>query len=302
MQEVAPAFMDRFHVRRGLVVGGMGETFLADDNYTRRRVVVKTMLPGVADRASLLRFEHEIDVLRAVQHPLVPAYVGDGFWNCRRAVALAFVEGVSLSDVMRLREPIEPTSAVLLMVDVLRTLQRVHGIADADGALRGVVHRDVTPRNILCDHRGRPHLIDFGISVDDWFDDSGLFAGTMGYVAPEQANGAHVDARADQFSVGIILRQLLTPDHDLVAGFGACSWEESDVATAVGVPLTDVLDRMVHPDRRRRYESCSDAADALVQTLTPRDEIVSMVPLVRRAIEANARGTARGSAASATVC
>ena len=156
------SILDRFHIVRPLAQGGMGEVFLADDEVTGERAVLKVLRTDV-DVGTLgpsARFEHEIEVVRAVSHPLIPRWLADGDWQGRRVLALRHVDGMCLADLMN--DAMSATTAVLLIVDVLQALQRVHTLCADDGAPLHLVHRDISPHNLLCDDHGRAHVIDFG--------------------------------------------------------------------------------------------------------------------------------------------
>ncbi len=251
----------------------MGELFLADDGAAMRgdRAVLKMLRDDLDDDGAAARFEHEIEVLRAVQHRLIPRWLADGHWQGKRFVALAHVDGVPLCDVMMaLTTPMSQMMAVSIAVDVLHALHRAHTLEADDGAPLGLVHRDVSPHNIICDEQGRGHLIDFGVSVDSRFADvvEGSLVGKVAYMAPEQAAGIALDGRADQFAVGVVLWELLMSRRLFRADSEQKTWRnvmECDVPELVGVatPVADVVARMLRPDRCARFNSCLHAAEAL---------------------------------------
>lgn len=265
--------MDRFRILRPLAQGGMGDLFLADDGAAIRgdRAVLKMLRDDVDDEGAAARFEHEIEVLRSVQHRLIPRWLADGHWQGKRFVALAHVDGVSLADVMMaLSAPMSPTIAVSVAVDVLQALDRAHALTADDGAPLNLVHRDVSPHNIICDENGRGHLIDFGVSVDARFADNteGCLVGKVAYMAPEQAAGFALDARADQFSVGVVLWELLMSRRLFRADSEQRTWRnviDCNVPeiTTVARPVADVVHRMLAADRTKRFGSCHLAAEAL---------------------------------------
>ncbi|HEY1099548.1 MAG TPA: serine/threonine-protein kinase [Myxococcota bacterium] len=264
---------DRFRILRPLAQGGMGDLFLADDGAAVRgdRAVLKMLRDDLDDAGAVARFEHEIEVLRTVQHRLIPRWLADGHWQGKRFVALAHVDGVALSDVMMaLTRPLSPLVSVSLCIDVLHALDRAHTLTADDGAPLNLVHRDVSPHNIIVDDNGRGHLIDFGVSVDDRFADStaGCLVGKVAYMAPEQAAGFALDARADQFAVGVVLWELLMSRRLFRADSEQRTWRnvvECNVPELIGVvdPVADVVTRMLRPDRTSRFASCQAAADAL---------------------------------------
>jgi serine/threonine protein kinase len=265
--------LDRFRILRPLAQGGMGDLFLADDDATSAgdHAVLKMLRHDLDDDGAAARFEHEIEVLRTVQHRLIPRWLADGHWQGKRFVALAHVDGVSLADVMMsMQESMSPRLAISMAVDVLQALHRAHKLTADDGAALHLVHRDVSPHNILCDDHGRAHLIDFGVSVDNRFVDKaeGCLVGKVAYMSPEQAAGHALDARADQFAVGVVLWELLMSRRLFRADTEQHTWRNVmacnvPAATTAGAAVAGVLQRMLRADRDDRFASCSLAAEAL---------------------------------------
>jgi serine/threonine protein kinase len=198
-----PVLMDRYELGRHIARGGMGDVFEAQDRQLQRRVAVK-LFRGAApsDRA---RFKAEAVTLAALNHPgLVQVYdagehEGDAF------VVLELVEGPTLASRLADTGPESPGEVAELGAQVADALAYVHE--------HGVVHRDVTPPNILCGPDGRPRLADFGIAR--LIDTTRLTApetalGTAAYMAPEQVLGHEVTPAADIYSLGLVLLEMLT--------------------------------------------------------------------------------------------
>ena len=268
--------LDRFRVVGTLAKGGMGEVLLADDARTGRRVVLKLLRRDVDDGDAEIRFEHEITVARRLHHPLIPYFIDDGKWGARRVLAIEYVDGVSLSAIMRQRGTALPAmSALFIAVDVLRALNAAHCALTDDGVAADIKHGDVSPQNIVIGRDGRARLIDFGISTERAFPSRcgpGQVAGKIAYLAPEQLLCRDVDARADQYSAGVVLVEMLI-GRALFSGDAI----DSDSPTAGrGVPaflvllpalppaLRGVLARLLSLDRACRYSTCRDAFNALL--------------------------------------
>ncbi|MDP2343824.1 MAG: serine/threonine-protein kinase [Deltaproteobacteria bacterium] len=268
--------LERFKMLRPLAKGGMGEVFLADDEATGERAVLKMMIRDEVEAAGAsARFEHEIQILRRLNHPLIPRWLADGEWQGRRVVAVSHVDGLSLAELMtRLEQRLSATTALFLMIDTLHALHKAHSVVADDGMALGLVHRDVSPHNIVCDNRGRAHLIDFGVSVDKRFTDlsPGTLVGKIAYMAPEQASCFSVDARADQFAVGVVFwellcgRRLFRGDSDQRTWKNVLACVVPDVSQFAEVPasIARAVARMLDPNRTRRFSSCAVAADALL--------------------------------------
>ncbi len=266
--------LNRFKVLKSLATGGMGEIFLADDAETGQQAVLKVLREDVDSDGATARFEHEIEVLKELKHPLIPKYLADGFWKGQRVVAVAHCDGMSLAEVMvGLKRALPVATSLFLMVDVLHALDSAHKLGTSE-APRGLVHRDISPHNVIVDSHGRGHLIDFGISTDRNFADltPGVLVGKVAYMAPEQAGGFTVDARADQFACGVVLWELLTGrrlfrgESDRATWRNVLACDVPDLRTIVEVPeeLAFVVARMLEPNRNLRFDSCAAAADSLL--------------------------------------
>ncbi|MDP2345796.1 MAG: serine/threonine-protein kinase [Deltaproteobacteria bacterium] len=289
--------LDRFEIARPLARGGMGMVHLARDLSTGREVVVKVLRADVDVDGAAARFEHEIEVGRAMSHALVPRLVAEGTWAGQRVTATEYVDGVNLGMlVASLGERLPTSTAVSIIVDVLSALHEAHCLVADDGAPRGLVHRDVSPQNIVCDRRGRGWLIDFGVSTDRAFADHtpGVLIGKLAYMAPEQACGFEVDGRADQFAAGVVLWELLS-GRRLVTGVGdrevwekvvACDIPNLADVCDVDVGIADVVARMLSPKRTRRFATCAAAADALLAAAPELGP--ALVPAVAALLESRA--------------
>ena len=200
---VGSVLAGRYELVRHIARGGMADVYEADDRQLQRAVAIKVFRAGAtADRA---RFDAEVVVLAALNHPgLVQVYdagehEGDAF------VVLDLVDGPTLAARLAAGGPIPPHEAAEVGAQVADALAYVHD--------QGVVHRDVTPANVLCSPDGRALLADFGIAR--LIDTSRVTAaattvGTAAYMAPEQVQGVDVTPAADVYSLGLVLLELLT--------------------------------------------------------------------------------------------
>jgi eukaryotic-like serine/threonine-protein kinase len=203
-----------YRVLKVLGAGGMGVVFQAEDIHLQRSVALKVMLPALTDKPGAKeRFLREARTTAAIEHDhIVPIYqVGE-----ERGVpflAMPLLKGMSLEDWLRRREQ-EPKAAPPLKVAVILKLGReiARGLAAAHG--RGLIHRDIKPANLWLDSSagGRVKILDFGLaratSGEQNLTQSGMILGTPAYMAPEQARGEKTDARADLFSLGVVLYRL----------------------------------------------------------------------------------------------
>ena len=195
--------------------GGMGAVYLAQQSRPRRQIAVKVLLPATALKprhlaAFLERFRRETDAAASLEHPNIMPVYEYGECDGLAYVVMPYVSGGTLRDVME-RYPMLP------LPKVLNYLEQMAAALDFAHA-RGVIHRDVKPANILLTLEGRLLLTDFGL-VKVISDEKGAQArltgagapvGTPDYMSPEQVIGGDVDGRADQYSLGIILYQMVT--------------------------------------------------------------------------------------------
>lgn len=216
---------DRYKLIAPLAVGGMGAVYRAEHTLMQRRLAVKLLRPELADRdEAKKRFIREAQLCAQLEHPnSVTVYdfgiVGDDIFF----LAMEYLEGESMADRLRKNGPLHAKEAVEVVCQVLDALGAAHAI--------GIVHRDVKPANIMLitqpDGLERVKLLDFGIAKaparregEDGEESEGnhltpitmhgLTVGTPEYIAPEQALGYAADGRADLYSLGISLFELLT--------------------------------------------------------------------------------------------
>jgi serine/threonine protein kinase len=195
--------------------GGMGAVYLAQQTRPRRQVAVKVLLPSTTLKpqhlaAFLERFRRETDAAASLEHPNIMPVYEYGERDGLAYLVMPYVSGGTLRDVMER----EGTLALPKIVNYLEQLAAALDFAHA----RGVIHRDIKPANILLTPEGRLLLTDFGLvkilaegqGTQARLTGAGAPVGTPDYMSPEQVMGAEVDGRADQYSLGIILYQMVT--------------------------------------------------------------------------------------------
>jgi eukaryotic-like serine/threonine-protein kinase len=195
----------RFLLRRLASSGGMGDVFESVDVASGEKVAVKIM--SEARASDPVRFEREAGILASLDHPGIVKYVSFGVTCTSSYLAMEWLEGEDLSACLARRR-----------LTVFETLKLGAGVGDALGALhaRGIVHRDIKPGNIFLVGKDvrRPKVLDLGLARISGvvpLTKAGTLLGTLGYVAPEQAQcERQLDARADVFSLGCVLFKCLT--------------------------------------------------------------------------------------------
>ena len=199
--------------------GGMATVYLAvadGPEGFRKLCVVKTMKEEVAaDDDFRAMFLDEARLAARLNHPhIVQTYEVDELEG-HLFLAMEYVEGQPLHRILR-RVPFErfPLSAkIRILADILEALSYAHSLADFDGTPLGIVHRDISPHNVIVGYDGRVKLLDFGIAKSaaaEQMTQAGVVKGKVGYMAPEQARLDRVDARADVFPVGVMLWECVT--------------------------------------------------------------------------------------------
>lgn len=281
MQEVG-----RYRMLRAIGRGGMAEVFEAEavgEQGFRRRVAIKRMLGELSGDPSAARmFLDEARIASRLYHANIVAVMDYGVSDGAPFQVLEFVDGV---DAARLRElgtragdamPIEV--ALHICAQVAQALAYAHGLRDDAGMALGIVHRDVSPSNVLVSWAGDVKLTDFGIALArDRVEETaaGVTKGKLAYMAPEQAVRGRVDARADLFALGCVLHTLLT-------GYSPLSREGAMMDLLAGHDLVldsslpddvrDLVASATHATKSGRYPDAQAMVDALGRTLARRME------------------------------
>ena len=202
-------------LERLLGTGGMGMVFLAQQTRPAREVAVKilrprTLVPEEEHLQFLARFRREADVVAQLDHVNILPIYEYGEQADRAYLVMPYLAGGSLSDLLTSRGTLSPQETLLYMEQIAAALDYAH--------LHNIVHRDIKPGNMLFHTDGRLVLADFGIArlLPDEHTlqstvqtHSGLFLGSINYMAPEMVRGRHVDARADIYELGVVIFQLL---------------------------------------------------------------------------------------------
>ena len=274
----------RYRIVRPLGRGGTAEVFEAVAHGVggfTRRVAIKRLLPGLADEPAMVRmFLDEAQIGSQLHHASIVAVLDFGISDGAPFQVLQFVDGVDALSLFELagehgRElPIE--IVLYISTEIAHALHYAHTAKDQHGRGLGIVHRDVSPANILISYGADVLLTDFGIAfAKDRSERTavGMTKGTLSYSAPEQATGGVVDARADIFALAATCHRLLCGRSPL-AGEHAMA----DLLAGAAVPIDPripedvvaILRRALERDRTARYRDASALADALGAALASR--------------------------------
>ena len=269
--------LGRYRVQRLLGVGGMGSVYLAEDAADQRSVALKILNDSVLrDRSARMRFIREAQAAAAVVHPCVAAVYEINELDDAVFIAMEYVDGRTLRSVMEAQTtPMAVQEALRIAREIALALSYAHAA--------GVVHRDLKPENMMLDARGVLKILDFGLAKQTggllshdvssaptiFTTGEGVILGTPSYMAPEQIRGRTVDSRADLFSLGVILYELVT---------GARPFRG---ASAMEVLIATARDELTPPSTLNpRVPVGLDAVLARTLAKAPEDRIASADELV----------------------
>jgi serine/threonine-protein kinase len=227
-----PKAVGRYQILDRLAVGGMAELFkatLTGDHGFEKLVAIKKILPHLATDSSFVEmFIDEARITAQLDHRHIVQVFELGTDADTPYIAMQYVDGLDvlalLRECARAQIRLPPDLAALIARDVLDALDYAHNAQDSLGRPLGIIHRDISPGNVLLSWRGDVKLTDFGIAraaERRHKTEAGTLKGKYGYMSPEQVSGSEIDARSDLFSLGILLaemvmaRRLFTSTNDL---------------------------------------------------------------------------------------
>jgi serine/threonine protein kinase len=206
LEQIAAALGGRYRVERELGHGGMAVVLLAEDLKHRRPVAIKLLKPGLSAALGSDRFLREIEIAAALQHPHILPLYDSGQAGGLVYYVMPFAEGESLRQRLAREQQLPLEAALRITREVGSALQYAHD--------HGVIHRDIKPENIMLSG-GQAVVADFGIAraleaaSTGQLTLTGMVVGTPQYMSPEQAGGAGVDGRSDQYSLACTLYEML---------------------------------------------------------------------------------------------
>jgi serine/threonine-protein kinase len=283
--ESAPTTIGKYRLIASLGAGGMAQVYLAVASGPagfNKLLVLKLLRSELAqDRKFFLMFLDEARLAARLNHPNVVQTYEVGEEGDQTFLAMEYLEGQPWSAVLRKlgRGSIPLTAHVRLLCDMLAGLHHAHDLCDFDGTPLRVVHRDVSPQNVMLTYDGVVKLMDFGIaaaSTASQVTETGTFKGKAAYAAPEQIRGEKVDRRADLFAVGVMLwealaarkiaegKQDIQTMHQRIAGLDP---PIDDVAPDTPAELRAICSRAMSPDPAARYPSAREMQQALLSWL-----------------------------------
>ena len=260
----------RYEVLSVLGQGGMGMVYKALDRTLDEPVALKILRPEVAPTQELaVRFHSEIKLARRVRHRNVCAIHEYGEDGPLRYIAMEFVEGANLRELVRERGALPPEEACDVALQILDGLGAVHDL--------GIIHRDLKAANIMRDPQGVIRLMDFGLATVRRLDDSPAtmtinLAGTPEYMSPEQVRGERGDFQSDIYALGVILFEILTGQVPFRGDSFLATMQkqlseppplEGERAAHLPAQLVPVLRKALAKDPHERYATARGMATAL---------------------------------------
>ncbi|MFP2926952.1 serine/threonine-protein kinase [Pyxidicoccus sp. 3LG] len=272
----------RYEVVTPLGTGGMAQVLVARARGPEglgRLVALKRILPHLtADPSIIQQFLDEARIGLRLSHPnLVHVY---DFGEAQGAyyIAMELVRGVDLDRLIRsLKGPLEPAHAVAVVVQALGGLHAAHQLRGEDGAPLQLVHRDLSPHNLMVGFDGRVKVLDFGVAkarAQRTVTLPGIVKGKPLYMSPEQARGQRLDARSDLFAMGLILYEALTGRRafdrgDELASMQAICDERLPRPDSISRPLWEALEVALAKRPEARFANAQEMADRLADVCTP---------------------------------
>jgi serine/threonine protein kinase len=314
-----PDRIGKYQFERRLGNGGMAEVYLANTvgaEGFRRQVAIKRVLPGFSNRTMFSSlFVREARLTARLTHPNVVSVLDfDRDPEAGFFLVMEFVDGRDLQQLLATGLlPIPVT--IYLVTEILRGLGYAHDVPIPDQTIRGLIHRDVSPHNVLLSWEGSVKVSDFGVAKTRASCDanaSTVVKGKAGYMSPEQANGQPVDGRADLFAVGVMLWEMLvgqslfpgsTLQETLASVFFAPIPSPRQMRSDIANDIAAVALRLLERDLERRYANAEDAIRDLVACADmPRDGRLELMAIMETRFpgQTPARSLAAASCAGLT--
>jgi serine/threonine protein kinase/tetratricopeptide (TPR) repeat protein len=314
-----PHHLADFEIVRRLGAGGMAEVFLAKKRGaedTFKLLVLKRVLPAYGNsRRFRTMFGEEAQLATRLNHPnIVQVYDFQDYGEEGQLLSMEYVEGPDLRRLMKAApargQRIPPYVAAYIIAEVAKGLHYAHERKDEAGAPLDIVHRDVSPQNILLSYDGAVKIADFGIATANLFrEEPGVLKGKTAYMSPEQARGERVTRRTDIYSLGVVFHELLSgralhgeaEGQDLLEAVRAGQVEPpSTFVRELPPELEEIVMKALARDPAQRFQTARELAAAISRALIQRQELVDshvvemvIAQLITR--EHTSPGPARGS-------
>lgn len=293
-----------FEILRRLGAGGMAEVFLAKKRGaegTYKLLVVKRVLPAHgSSRRFRTMFVEEAHLATRLNHPnIVQVYEFSDHGDDGLLLSMEYVEGFDLGKIMssakRLGARIPPFVAAYIISEAAKGLHYAHERKDERGAALAIVHRDVSPQNILVSHEGAVKIADFGIATANLFrQEQGVLKGKFGYMSPEQAHGRDVDRRSDIYGLGVVFYEMLTlrspydksNEDILLEAVRSGSFERpSFYVPDVPAELEGIVLKAMSRSPEDRFQTARELSAAIMRTLLAKQELIDSASIEAMLLE-----------------
>jgi eukaryotic-like serine/threonine-protein kinase len=277
-----PRTLGRYEVVDLISQGGMGALYRARDPRIGRYVAIKLLRPGYDTEELRDRFSQEARAAGILSHPNIVTIYDVGEHDGLPFIAMEYVRGETFADLVCLRPPLSLLRKLQLTEEVCAGLAHAHEA--------GIVHRDIKPANLIVGPEGTVKILDFGIAKLSATGNTvpGSILGTLNYMSPEQVKGVAVDARADIFSVGAVLYELLShqqafpgqlPDDVLPRILSGVPTPLTEYCPDIDQRLVRLVDQALEKDPDQRFQSIAAVQKALSSIrLNPDGGIVTPPP------------------------
>ena len=280
-----PIPFGKYYLLERVNIGGMAEIFKAKafgvEGFERLLAVKKILASIAEDKSFINMFIDEAKIAGQLNHPNIAQIFDLGKVDESYFIALEYISGKDLKTIFersrRLGEKVSIPRVCYLIMKTCEGLGHAHHKKDANGSDLNIVHRDVSPQNILTSYEGECKIIDFGIAKAQGKTSQtqvGILKGKFSYMSPEQVRGLHIDRRSDIFSLGIVLYEMLTLER-LFLGESDFDTLEKIRKVEMSPPslynphipkeLEDIVLKALAKSPEDRYQTCYELADALEQ-------------------------------------
>ncbi|MBI5510962.1 MAG: serine/threonine protein kinase [Deltaproteobacteria bacterium] len=279
---MAELIFGKYEIVRRLAVGGMGEIFLARQTGVAgfdRLVILKSLLQQLSEKEENIDlFLDEARVAATLNHPNIVAIYEVGKWEGVYYIAMEYIHGVNIATLLDAVDKgalkVKPAVAAKIIHDAAMALDHAHHAKDTQGRALNIIHRDVSPQNIMVRNDGVTKVVDFGIAKAanrSTHTATGTLKGKLTYMAPEQIAALPIDARADQWALGVVLWEMLCGKRLFAADSAmetirliAKSTIKPPSTIVEGLPplLDDVVMKMLSRQPAARFDRCQGVAQA----------------------------------------
>jgi serine/threonine protein kinase/tetratricopeptide (TPR) repeat protein len=289
----SPKRLADFEVIRRLGAGGMAEVFLAKKRGaegTFKLLVLKRILPAYgSSRRFRTMFAEEAQLATRLNHPnIVQVYDFQDYGDEGQLLSMEYVEGPDLRKLMRAGQAkgqrLPPYVAAYVIAEIAKGLHYAHERKDEAGKPLDIVHRDVSPQNMLLSFDGAVKIADFGIASANLFrEEPGVLKGKTAYMSPEQARGERVTRRTDIYSLGVVFHELLTgralhgsaEGQELLEAVRAGRVEPpSTFVRELPADLEEIVMKLLARDPTERFQTGREVASAISRVLLTRQQLI----------------------------